>query len=156
MSWGWKPRTDLNWDTSSACGPIQISPNGYQFRNTFMIPSFTFLYKFPILTVGGPVIPLFFTHLHYHAFIAKIKKKVHRKTAEFHRKVCFQLMSSEISLMQYWWTQQQDISSSDYLKGVNYVILTALSGKETQTVIERESKKRCSLAVRGEWQDIWH
>lgn len=65
-----------------------------------MLQSFTFFYKFPVLTVGGPEIPLcLFPRLHYRAFIAKIE--VHRMTAEIQRKMCFQLMSSEISLMQY-------------------------------------------------------
>lgn len=54
----WKPRTDLNWDTSTACGPTHNYTNEYHFRNTFMIPSFTFFYKFPVLTVGGPEILL--------------------------------------------------------------------------------------------------
>lgn len=70
----WKPRTDLNWDTSATCGPTHNYTNEHQFRNTFMIPSFTFSYEFPALTVGGPprFLCAFSPRLHYRAFIAKI------------------------------------------------------------------------------------
>ena len=85
----WKPRTDLNWDTSTACGPTHNFTNEYQFRDTFVTPSFIFLHKPPVLTVGGPPRLLYLCSSSSLSRFHCEDGKVHRMTAEFQRKMCF-------------------------------------------------------------------
>lgn len=92
-----------NWGLAATCGPNHNYTNEHQFRSTLMTQSLTFFYKFPVLTAGGPR----FLHAFLTASLPSFHctdRKVHRTTAAIQRKMCFQLMSSEISLMQYWWT----------------------------------------------------
>lgn len=95
-----------------------------------------------------------FPHLHYCAFIAKIEK------------FTGWLLSCKGKCVFSWWVVKLGWCSIDEHSGGIFqgliiwrvwIMLFSLlcQGRTARWARERESKKRGSLAVRGEWQDIW-